>query len=448
MPFILLLAVLGGLAFRLTSPDDRARYLARAKGALLRLRVAAADPGPEYELFHTALGVRTRHTFVAPAIVALNVAVFGGMLFGTGALSDPNTLVAWGGNLGARTTNGEWWRLLTSSFLHLGVLHLLVDAAVLIQLGSVLERLVGRPAFAAVYLSAGVFAGLVNISAHPVDVTVGVSGAIFGLYGLLLAVLAWQVLERRDADSESGVDPYAEPAVDQRAAARVTIPLVSMIKLAIGGAVFILYSALGGFASAAELAGLAGGIGYGLVLARGVSDREPEANQVGAIFAAACAIAITCALPLRNIADVKPEITGVLATEERTVLVFQTAHQAFKTGRMTAEGLARIAERTIVAQLQAADRRLEVLRNVPVENRPIVTDAREYLRLRTQSWRARAEAIRSANIDPTASANGAADAHSRLRAEARFRSNLAAMGNAETAERASLEAFARIAQPR
>jgi hypothetical protein len=223
---------------------------------------------------------------------------------------------------------------------------------------------------------------------------------------------------------------------------------VSMIKLGVGAAVFIAYSALSGLASAVELAGLVGGVGYGLVLARGVSDREPAANHVGAVLAAACAIAITCALPLRNIADVKPEITGVLATEERTVLVFQAAHQAFKTGRLTAEGLARIAERTIVAQLQAADGRLQALRNVPAENRPIVTDAREYLRLRTESWHARAEAIRSANFEPAGSANGAADAHSRLRAEARFRSNLAAMGNAENAERASLEAFARITRPR
>jgi len=110
---------------------------------------------------------------------------------------------------------------------------------------------------------------------------------------------------------------------------------------------------------------------------------------------------------------------------------------------VTADALAELAERTNVPTLEAVDARLEALRNVPPEYRPLVNDAREYLRLRCQSWRLRAAAIRR-----TEALRGAhdrtTDASSRLQAEARFKSHMVAQGNAEGAERASLDAFQRI----
>ena len=142
-----------------------------------------------------------------------------------------------------------------------------------------------------------------------------------------------------------------------------------------------------------------------------------------------------------------PEIIRVLATEGRTAAAYQAAYDAFKRDRLTAEALAQLAERTIVPELQAADVRLKALVNVPPEHQPLVTDAREYLRLRCASWRARADAIRRTNAHPGEAPKGTTDASRRLHGEARFRSNMAAMGKAETAERASLEAFQRISRP-
>ena len=145
------------------------------------------QPRPEYQSFRGALRARTPQLFVTPALLTLNGAVFTAMLFGSAAIADPDTLVGIGASLGTRTTNGEWWRLLTSAFVCTGFFHLFINLGVLAQLGAVLERLVGRWAVGAVYLSAGVFTGLVNLSSHPVAVTVGASGAVFGLYGLLIA---------------------------------------------------------------------------------------------------------------------------------------------------------------------------------------------------------------------------------------------------------------------
>ncbi len=65
------------------------------------------------------------------------------------------------------------------------------------------ERLVGQLAFAAVYLAAGTFASLVLVSAHPLAVMVGASGAIFGVYGLLFALI--------DPDTFASFDDRAFP---------------------------------------------------------------------------------------------------------------------------------------------------------------------------------------------------------------------------------------------
>jgi membrane associated rhomboid family serine protease len=436
--FLVLLAVLGGLAYRGTSPEERERYLAIAMRFVRRLKVAITEPGPEHESFRDALRARTSHALITPAIVLFSATIVGGMLFGASAIGDPDTLVAWGASLGTRTTNGEWWRLVTSTFVHTGTLHLLVDIAVLIQVGGILERLIGRLTFTAVYISAGAFAGLVNLSSHPVTVSVGAPGAIFGLYGLLLASLFWQIfwqIVQRD---------NPEPEAEEGAEPRVTIPPTTMKRLGVGAAVFIVFSALSGLVHAAEFTGLLVGMMYGLVFARRVSEKQPGTRHVAFAMVATGAIAVAGAMAHRNITDIKPEIARVLATEERTAAAYQTGFDALKRGRMSAEALAQLAERTIVPELQASDMRLETLTNVPPEHQPLVADAREYLRLRCTSWRARANAIRRIYADPPRAPAGAASTSSRLQAEARFRSNMAARGTAESAERASLEAFQRI----
>jgi rhomboid protease GluP len=433
--FIILLAVFGTFAYCGTSPEQRARCLAIAIDIVRQLKIAATQRHPEYDAFRESLRARTPHVIITPAIVAINVAVTVCILFGANAIGDPDTLVGWGASLGPRTTNGEWWRLVTSTFVHTGILHLLVNVTILIQLGAVLERLVGRLVFAAVYVFAGVFSVLTHLSSHPVAASAGASGAVFGLYGLLIGSLIWQMFQSHNGD---------EPDAEETAPPRVTIPLTAMKRLGYGAALFIVYNGVNGLAGAPEFAGLIVGLGYGLVLGWRAVDQQPRPRHVAAAMAASGVIAVACALPLRNIADVKPEIARVIATEERTAAEYQSALPAFKKGRITAEALADLAERTIMPALQAVDARLEALRNVPPEHQSLVSDAREYVRLRCQSWRLRADAIRRTNSAPRRPSAGAADASPRLQAEARFRSNMAAMGNAEGAERASLEVFQRI----
>src|SRR5437773_1625158 len=158
--FILFLVTILVVAYRAATPEQRAQFGQRVLASLRRTKDAATRRRPDLEPFRDALYERTPWILVTPALVALNAAVFVLMLFGRGAFSDPQTLVAWGGNFGPRTTNGEWWRVVTTMFVHSGMVHLLVNLAGLVQVGLILERLVGHIAFAAVYVAAGVLASV------------------------------------------------------------------------------------------------------------------------------------------------------------------------------------------------------------------------------------------------------------------------------------------------
>src|SRR5437588_1739349 len=131
---------------------------------------------------------------VTYAIIAANVVVFmltnqlsGGGLGGGSLNSLGNRLALWG----PAVQNGEWYRLITSGFLHYGFLHIAFNMYALYILGSALERYVGSLRFAVIYflsLLAGSFGALV---ATPHAQSAGASGAIFGVMGALL------VLERQ-----------------------------------------------------------------------------------------------------------------------------------------------------------------------------------------------------------------------------------------------------------
>ena len=279
----------------------------------------------------------------------------------------------WGGSIGPRTTNGEWWRLVTSLFVHPGFLHLVANMLGLLQLGLLLERLVGRVAVAGVYLSAGVFASLVRLSASPVDVSVGASGAIFGMYGLLLASAIWGLFHR----------------------STITIPLRTAKKLIPAAAVFLLYN---GLQSRPDHVGFLVGFACGLVLARGLGDRKPAARRVAVAIGATAVIAIAAAVPLRGVTDARPEMARVVAVEDRTASAYETARDRFTLGRIAAAKLIELIDGTIMPELQETRARLTALDGVPEVHQPLVAHAEEYLRLRDESWRLRADGLRKTNL--------------------------------------------------
>jgi len=99
-------------------------------------------------------------------------------------------LVRFGSGYSPYTLGGQWWRIVTPIFLHGGLLHFFFNMYVLIQLGPLVESAYRTERFWAIYLVCGVAGSALSQLARPVN-TVGASGAIFGLMGLLL-VHAWR----------------------------------------------------------------------------------------------------------------------------------------------------------------------------------------------------------------------------------------------------------------
>jgi membrane associated rhomboid family serine protease len=397
MLFVIALLVLAGFAVHVMSPEERVRLLRGGLRNALNLKDSAVKYHQRRDPFDDALAARTRWIVVTPAVAILYVVIFLGMLRGDGSLSDPETLVGWGASVGPRTTTGQWWRLVTFTLVNAGFFQLAVNLVVLVQVGSILERMLGHTSVATGYLAAGLVAGLVSLSSDPLAVTAGGAGALFGLYGLLLATALWGFLPRSE----------------------LTFTLATVKRLAPAAAVFLIFhAATGSLSSDAAMAGLGSGGLIGLILARRVAAATPTRRELAIVIAGTLVVVAGSAIALGGVADVRPEIQRVIAIEDKTARAYQASVQQFRLGAIKAEALAQVIERSIVPELRAARLRLKAISGVPAEHQPLVAATDEYLRLRDESWRLRAEALNSHSMGMLEQADGA--------------------------ERASLDAFARI----
>jgi membrane associated rhomboid family serine protease len=155
--------------------------------------VRAGPPGPR------PLQTLRREPYVTWAIIAACVLVFLPSLGGGAAVAGRGDLDV-AGELALNApavADGDWWRLVTSGFVHYGLLHIGFNMFVLLQLGALLEPALGRLRFAALYVTALLGGSVGALLLDPNALTAGASGAVYGLMGA--AVLG---LRRR------GVDPF------------------------------------------------------------------------------------------------------------------------------------------------------------------------------------------------------------------------------------------------
>ena len=252
-------------------------------------------------------------------------------------------------------------------------------------------------AFATIYLTAGVFSNLAAISSSPVTLNSGASGAVAGIYGLLVAATMWGLVRKSP----------------------LTPPMSTLIGLAPGALLFTLVNGVSGaLPIEAEIAGFLTGVLGGLVMTCGVADRKPPLQRVALAAGAALMLAVAAAVPLRGITDATDELARIVEIETRISGTYQRAVGQFRLGTMSASQLARMIERSIMPEIKAARTRLLSLDGVPAEQQALVASAEEYLRLRDESWRLRFEALSS--------------------------SSMGQLRSAEYKERASLEALDRI----
>jgi rhomboid protease GluP len=146
----------------------------------------------ELSQFRAALQSATRHTAMTQVFAATCIIVYLAMV-ATGVhwlWPTQTNLVDWGANQGVGVAiSQQYWRLFTSVFLHGGMIHLATNMWSLVVIGPLVERLYGNLAFTVIYLAAGVGGAIASLTASPLRVGVGASGAICGVLGGLVAFL-------------------------------------------------------------------------------------------------------------------------------------------------------------------------------------------------------------------------------------------------------------------
>ena len=176
------------------------------------------------------------------ALLAINLLIWLAME-ASGGSEDSEVLLDFGAMFGPLIADGEYWRLFTAMFLHVGMMHLLFNGIALLIFGRIVERAYGHFRFALIYVLAGLSGSVASLMLNSVAIGAGASGAIFGVLGALIAYL----LANRETLGVMG---------------RQT--LTSILVIAGINLVFGFFSP--GIDNWAHIGGLVGGFGLGIAL--------------------------------------------------------------------------------------------------------------------------------------------------------------------------------------
>lgn len=160
----------------------------------------SADQGRQTEEVDAIMNISGGNRYLTYILIGINVLVFALMVADGVSFIDPTgqDMVDWGASYRPFVYGGEWWRILTCVFVHIGIIHLLFNMYALYMIGNYLEPMLGKPRFIISYLCSGVFASLVSVWWHdPPVASAGASGAIFGMYGLFLALLSTNLIPKQ-----------------------------------------------------------------------------------------------------------------------------------------------------------------------------------------------------------------------------------------------------------
>jgi len=261
------------------TPLSRLLYESRVPPArhidpVVRIRDMAADARAAAD-FRERMGRLTGWAPVTAVMCVICLFVFAAMVLSGVSVLQPcvEDLESWGANGGFLVVQGQWWRYLTSAFVHVGFVHLLLNLWCLWHLGQFVERLFGSATFAAVCLLTAAGGALASVAWRPYIVSAGASGVVFGICGALLGFL---IVRRK------------------------TIPRSVLHPLARNISVFVGINLVFGFTwpmidNAAHLGGLVTGVACGLALSRNLAEDPPRRLAGRLAIAAGLAAALAVA---------------------------------------------------------------------------------------------------------------------------------------------------------
>src|SRR5688572_14603238 len=322
---------------------ERTRFIQAALGALRTAKETVTWETVQNDAFFAALRARNPRVVATPALIVLS-----GLIF----IVVPSSL-----------------------------LDLLISAACLLQIGLILERIVGRAAFTMIYVASAIAAGIASLSIAPGDLIVAPSAPVLGMYGVLLVTSMWSTFH----DSS------------------LAIPMSVVKRLAAVAAVFFLYKLTTGLGNVAALAPLGCGLIGGIIIARELNERAPQIRGLAKAMAAVLVVVALYAAaglyrPVNDTTDVRAEIDQVIAVEDRTASLYDKEVTRFRKGRITTAALIDVIDKTIVPELRATAKRLRALDNVAPEHQRVVAAAEKLLKMRDESWQLRAAALHNSDI--------------------------------------------------
>jgi rhomboid protease GluP len=223
-----------------------------------------------------AMNLPGSNLYITYTIMAVNVLMFILMALNGAGIFEANGLVhiKWGSNYSPLTLSGDWWRLVSNIFIHFGIIHLAMNMYCLYTVGVYLEPMLGKTRYIIAYLSTGIIASVVSLWWHSEGVnSAGASGAIFGLYGLFLVMLASNLIPKK-----------------------VRQPLLQSI------GIFIVYNLVYGMKSgvdnSAHLGGLVSGAVFGCLYVYGIKKERHQQQKlqwiIPSIILVTVAVAFGC----------------------------------------------------------------------------------------------------------------------------------------------------------
>jgi membrane associated rhomboid family serine protease len=294
--FLILVLVAAGVAYYFMTADERTRALRALKTRSRDGMVAVTFQGLGSDSFFNFLRARTRRVTATPFLAVLSAVI---------------TIAGLGG------TNDKPWHLVMVIFGHSRVLELVIGTVCLLQLGLILERLIGRLAFTTIYVGTGAAAGIISLALFPDGVNIGASASVLGLYGVLIVTSIWSLIY---------------PSV-------VSIPLAVAKRMAPVAAVFVVYHWItSDFGNTPYIAAFALGLIGGILVARDVNYNTPPIRPLATAMGIGVAIVTVFAVvvmlrPVSRITDVRPEIQRVIAVEHRTAGLYNDAIATFRSFR-------------------------------------------------------------------------------------------------------------------
>ncbi len=311
------------------APSSTDEPLHDARRAMDAMRQPGRPGLADWQAFHAALRSLTPRTYVTRSLLLCNLAVFVAMvLSGVSPLHPASrSLIAWGADYGPLTGSGQWWRLWTSNFVHIGLVHLVCNLLALWQVGDLVERLVGNAGFLLLYTLSGILGSLASFYWNPLLLSAGASGAIFGVYGALLACL------------------FQNPGV---------FPRSILTRLTRSTALFVGYNILYGLRATginmvAHLGGLAGGLLCGLILARPVSEEQGAGrSRRNWALGAAGAVFLVAGILAARPNDISVELMDIYRAEAQVEEVLWDVFRKNGGGTLSNDDFAHAVEQQVL----------------------------------------------------------------------------------------------------